>query len=570
MRIQLAFLSVLMGLSTSATAKQTQPTQLPGTAPLEMTGDIASHLVDVADRFLLDQLERAAQHRKKYWHRDLTSREAYKTSVEPNRDRLRHLLGPHDDRVPLDGLSLVATTKQSALIARGNGYNVYAVKWLAFGDVHGEGLLLTPTDREPIANLIAIPHCDVTPEQLCGLDKGFAAEAQFARRLAESGCRVVVPRLIDRSIWKHGISHREWLHRAAYEMGRTMTGYEVNKVLALVDSFRSEGTTNRPIGVIGWGDGGLIAWYAGAVDPRIDVTAVSGAFGNLDQLWNQPVDRMVFSVVKEYGDVGLATMIAPRHLLIETGTAPQVSRPRADNERGAPYEITKSSLDEVQGKAARACQLVGDVSPPGWLTVVQSNSPGSDTALIRFLQMLSTGTELAESQGAVSRLQNEFSGEEFSGEEFSDDGPESSNDGRQARQRRELDRHTQDLLRKSHFVRDERFWGKLDTASLDAYQASVEPFRDEFYDEVIGRLELELLSANPRTRLVAESPKWTRYEVVLDVFEGLFAYDLLTVPTGIADGERRPVVVCQHGLNGRAQASWGRKDTSTTKPSPPI
>ena len=542
MRIPFAFLSILVGLSASATGKETPHPPLPDTAPLQMIGDIASQLVDAADRFLLNQLDRAAQQRTQYWHRDLTSREAYETSIKPNRDRLRHLLGLHDDRVPLDGLSLVATTKQSALIARGNGYNVDVVKWLTFGDVHGEGLLLTPTDSEPIANVVAIPHCDITPDQLCGLEKGFTTEAQFARRLAESGCRVVVPLLIDRSNRKHGISNREWLHRAAYEMGRTMTGYEVNKVLSLIDSFRSEGTPMRPIGVIGWGDGGLIAWYAGAVDPRIDVTAVSGAFGNLNQLWKQPVDRMVFSVVKEYGDVGLATMIAPRHLLIETGTAPQVVRSRVANERGAPYEITKSSLDEVQKKAARARQFVGDLGPQGWLTVVHSNFPGSDQTLSRFLQSLSTGAEIGDSQGVPSRQQNEFSG-----------------DRRLAGQRRELDRHTQDLLRKCHFVRNERFWEKLDTSSLNAYQASVEPFRNEFYDEIIGRFEIELLSANPRTRLVAESPKWMRYEVVLDVFDGLFAYGLLTVPTGIVDGERRPVVVCQHGLEGRPQSLVGKE-----------
>jgi cephalosporin-C deacetylase-like acetyl esterase len=60
-----------------------------------------------------------------------------------------------------------------------------------------------------------------------------------------------------------------------------------------------------------------------------------------------------------------------------------------------------------------------------------------------------------------------------------------------------------------------------------------------------------LQPANPRTRKVAESDKWTRYEVALDVFDDVFAYGLLIVPKGIGAGERRPVVVCQHGLEGR-------------------
>src|SRR4029079_7712893 len=33
----------------------------------------------------------------------------------------------------------------------------------------------------------------------------------------------------------------------------------------------------------------------------------------------------------------------------------------------------------------------------------------------------------------------------------------------------------------------------------------------------------------------------------------VFAYGILLVPKGIKQGERRPVVVCQHGLEGRPQ-----------------
>jgi hypothetical protein len=53
---------------------------------------------------------------------------------------------------------------------------------------------------------------------------------------------------------------------------------------------------------------------------------------------------------------------------------------------------------------------------------------------------------------------------------------------------------------------------------------------------------------------VEEGDKWTQYEVVLDVFPNVFAYGLLTLPKNIRSGERRPVVVCQHGLEGRPQS----------------
>ena len=56
----------------------------------------------------------------------------------------------------------------------------------------------------------------------------------------------------------------------AYEMGRTLTGYEVQKVLAAVDWFEAA-RDKLKIGVIGYGDGGMIALYAAALDERIQV-----------------------------------------------------------------------------------------------------------------------------------------------------------------------------------------------------------------------------------------------------------------------------------------------------------
>ena len=55
---------------------------------------------------------------------------------------------------------------------------------------------------------------------------------------------------------------------------------------------------------------------------------------------------------------------------------------------------------------------------------------------------------------------------------------------------------------------------------------------------------------NARTRKVTETSKWTAYDVVLDVFPDLFAWGMLVLPKDLKPGERRPVVVCQHGRDG--------------------
>ena len=171
--------------------------ELSGTDPLTMGGDIPSRLVDGADVFLLRKLEQSISRRADHWSRDVSSPEAYVRSVKPNRDRLAHILGVRDERVPFTNLELVGTTEQSSLIGRGQGYEVHVVRWPAVGDVNGEGLMLTP-DRKPIANVIAIPDADLTPEQVVGLVNGVPPASQYARRLVEAGCRVVVPTLIAR------------------------------------------------------------------------------------------------------------------------------------------------------------------------------------------------------------------------------------------------------------------------------------------------------------------------------------------------------------------------------------
>ncbi len=127
----------------------------------------------------------------------------------------------------------------------------------------------------PLASVVAIPDADQTPEQIVGLAPGVPAESQFARRLAENGCRVIVPVLIDRkpTTWEGtvgkrvtNIPHREFIWRMAYEMGRHPIGYEVQKVLAAIDWFEANPTQNgreSAIGIYGYGEGGLIALYAG-------------------------------------------------------------------------------------------------------------------------------------------------------------------------------------------------------------------------------------------------------------------------------------------------------------------
>ena len=160
--------------------------------------------------------------------------------------------------------------------------------------------------------MIAIPDADQTPEAICGLTEGVPPASQFARRLAESGCRVLVPTLISRELQarlgRATLTNREYLYRSAFELGRHLIGYEVQKVLAGVDWFvKDAGAGGAKIGVMGWGEGGLLALYAGALDPRIDAVCVSGYFDSRQNVWQEPIDRNVFGLLEQFGDAELAS-----------------------------------------------------------------------------------------------------------------------------------------------------------------------------------------------------------------------------------------------------------------------
>jgi hypothetical protein len=124
---------------------------------------------------------------------------------------------------------------------------------------------------------------------------------------------------------------------------------------------------------------------------------------------------------------------------------------------------------------------------------------------------------------------------------------------RQERQFQQLVAFTQKLMRDSELRRHETFWSKLNTASLDQYQASTVAFRKQLWEEGIGKLPEPSQPMNPRSRLIHDEPNYKAYDVVLDLYPDVYCYGILCVPKDLKPGERRPVVVCQHGLEGRPQ-----------------
>ena len=507
---------------------------LPGVKPLTWKGDLAARMVAGMDRYLRRATAERAAQRERYWKRDTTSWERHEKSIAPNRKRLAKCLGVVDDRVPADmqvvawaGTSLDRPSAERPSEAA--PYTIHAVRWHVLPGLTAEGLLLEPT-APAVANVVALGDADQTPEQVAD---------GFGGALAASGCRVLIPTLINRDCEWSGVAgiltnqpHREFIYRAAYELGRHVIGAEIQKVLAAVDWFDQ---FRLPMGVMGYGEGGLIAFNAAALDTRLGLAVVSGYFGPREKLFAEPIYRNTWRLLEEFGDAEIASLVAPRFLIVEHCPFPAVSGPpQVEGRSGAaPGAITTPSVAAVEKELKRAMGLLGDLPPSFGL--IEADAPGS-LLTFEFIQEVSGGAVCAPDELPTVPL------------------PPGLPDP-QARLKRQFDEMvewTQALMREAEYVRRD-YWAKADATDVKLWEKTTKAYRKRFHEEVIGALPAPDMPPNPRGRQVFATEAYTGYEVVLDVYPDVFAYGILLVPHDIAPGERRPVVVCQHGLEGRPQ-----------------
>jgi dienelactone hydrolase len=547
----------------SASGLAAPPETLPDTGPLTEDADRSKAMMDGLHRFAEHKMDASVESRAKLWNLDTSSRDAYDRSVSANRESFCKKIGVVDPRLPVT-MERFGDDDAPALVTEADSFWIYQMRWPVLEGVHGEGLLLEPKGT-PLAHVIALPDADQTPEQVAGLAPGLAPGSWFARNLAAQGIRVIVPTLISRGIDFSGNpriamtnqTHREWIYRQAYHMGRHVIGYEVQKVLAAVDWIQQHAADSK-VGVAGYGEGGLIAFYAAAVDPRIDAALVSGYFGPRKRVWAEPIYRNVWGLLHEFGDAEIATLIAPRGLVVEHSDGPRVDGPPAvpKGRRGgaAAGTLGTPSHDEVASEWQRLAALL----PAGFQkrTLVHGDAaPRHDfagpEALRAFTELLGIPATPDELIRPLTDRRKAFDPAQ-----------------RQRRQVKEMEDHVQRLLRGADATRNaffldrttlirtlaprgERFrMYRVKEQSPDVFAREVAPLRQVLSEEVLGRIDDPVLPANPRSRLVYDRPAWTGYEVILDVFPDVFAWGVLLVPKGISPGERRPVVVCQHGRNG--------------------
>jgi len=509
--------------------------------------DLSGRMMDGAHRFVERKIAEAGRERGKLWHYDNSSPAAWEASVDGKRKRLREIIGAVGSS-PEARMERFGDDASPALVAETPAYKVYQVRWPAVDTVEGEGLLVQPAGTAA-GHVVAVPDADQSPEQLMGLDPGLPAEQQWARRLAENGFEIVIPTLVTRRLLEttdpqlkaSQQTEREWIYRQAFHMGRHVIGFEVQKVIAAAGWLKRRQDPAVKVGVVGYAEGGLIAFYAAAIDQRIDAALVSGYFDSRERVWSEPIYRNVWSLLRTFGDAEIASLVLPRHLVIEHSAVPAVANQKGD---WATPEIAsvRKEFARIQPPDSfpRPALIIGaDGAPAG---------PGSAEALREFARRLGVEKPFTLSDTMPADQRRNF-----------------DPSARRHRVMRNMEQHVQSLVQASDKVRDEAFLYKVmpqlkgprwtTEPSLAVHDpapfiAAAKSYRERFHTDGMGRFDEAPLALNPRMRLFRESEKWTAWDVVLDVWPEVFAWGLLVLPKDIPAGERRPVVVCQHGRDG--------------------
>lgn len=491
---------------------------LPGTQPLPPNPDFSATMVAGIDKMALRLIEQSKATRK------------------PTREKLKAASGLVDERLPFTALELIGDTTTPSLVHETETCRVFRVRWPVFEGVHGEGLYVQPKGK-PVARVIYIPDASSTPEKLI---EGF---------LLRSGAEVILPALISRDSEfstndKFGVktncSHREWIYRQSYELGRHLIGYEVQKALAVVDWFKAQ-QEQVPVLIAGVGEGGMLALHAAALDERIDSVYSAGYFAPRENVWEEPIERNVFGLLRNLGDAEIASLIAPRPLVLQHLFYPKwavsMEAPKGARAIAAPGRLSEPSLASFEGEIARAKQLAPNSQ------ILAATGETSNDQIIRHL-LPSASISISPAEAIALK-------------------PDPT---RQKRLVRELEAFTQRLLVSTETERNEQFWKKLPLKSVAEFEAHTEKERERFWNEVIGRLPDPDKPMNAKSRFVRETDKVVIYEVTLDVWDDVFAWGWLCLPKDMLrsgtreraeDGkltfaatERRPVIVCQHGLEG--------------------
>ena len=187
----------------------------------------------------------------------------------------------------------------------------------------------------------------------------------------------------------------------------------MQRTLAAVDYFKSRDAA-LPVGVAGYGEGGLIALDSAAADTRIDSAFVSGYFQEREELSQEPNYRNVWGILHEFGDAGVAALVAPRGLVVEAARGPEgPGRPAADSPPEAKHGRLKSPpVESVRSEFERASGHYRRLGAPGKVALaVSGEGQGeafTDHGVAAFLRLQGAGGPSAVADNVLTDRRGRF------------------------------------------------------------------------------------------------------------------------------------------------------------------
>jgi len=511
--------AVIAALAEQARIEKSPVPHLKGTAPLYLQhglqrpaamtwpkhGSIFVEQLREANAYFLKHIAATPALRDQGWRPNDYSVKTYRASLAVHRSNLRRMLGLVD---PQTGTQAEVRVLETAPV------RVEDARLEIAEGLEGRALVFVPPGRVR-AGVVAVPGAGESREQFAGIEQG-ESPARWLTDLLRGGVVVAVPITIERRTdFSFGrqdhMDRRLLLWRLGFIVGRTLVGLEVQQAESWGTYLKKQFKLQpRQVGVMGWRQGGMTALYAGAMGSWGAVSVVD-YFQKRENCWREPVDRMLYGQLKEFGDAEVVALVAPVPLEIvysKDGPTPH------------------ASVDAEVNRAERFYRGLN---------------------LQRSLQVEQAASRNAALEKAVGRMADLLGGRPS-------DVPVSIT----AR----VSKAAVTMSRNKHFEAWLEYLKKLDTASggvRRAYwklletppgerKAKAEQLRRNLA-QLMGTVPVANTRLDPRTRLIRVTDKFVAFDVLLDVVPGVHAYGQLLVPRG--EERRMPVVICQHGLGGR-------------------
>ena len=238
------------------------------------------------------------------------------------RVRLDTLLGPWPEPVDLD----IEVTESVDT----PGYRRDRIVYDTESDMSVPAYLLTPHSRSrPGPAILAIHGHGPGKSQAVGLEHTEMPNADYAHRMAEAGYVVLAPDLrcfgerLDYNPEDHYACDTNLVH--AYMSGRSPLTENLFDLVRSLDVLCTNDLVDPDrLAAIGISYGGTCTLFLAAIDQRVSAAVVSGYFSSWAEShkmpWNMCGSQVLPGMLGQIEHVDLASLVAPRPLLIESGS----------------------------------------------------------------------------------------------------------------------------------------------------------------------------------------------------------------------------------------------------------